>query len=275
VAKEMPMAEVRLPNADSGMAAASSASAPESEIQTSPSEVPQPAVPKSEIRNSKFDIHPVVPPLVRKLLGPEKYFRELDTRTRTPGVAVGLAYTPVGGEILFIEATSYAGKGNIILTGQIGDVMKESVTAAMSLFKSRAKAMNVDPKQFQTRDLHIHVPAGAVPKDGPSAGIAMYTAIASLMLGLPVLPGLAMTGEITLRGLVLPIGGVKEKTLAAARAGIRTVILPAKNKRDMEEVAPEVRKKLKFIFAETAEQVLEHALGKQALTKAMKMRKPI
>jgi ATP-dependent Lon protease len=207
--------------------------------------------------------------LARQLLGPEKHFREIDVRTRVPGVVVGLAYTPVGGEILFIEAAAYAGRGRITLTGQIGDVMKESASAALSLFKSRAKSFHYDARQLNDLDLHIHVPAGAVPKDGPSAGIAMYTAIASLLLDIPVQPKLAMTGEITLRGLVLPIGGVKEKSLAASRAGIKTILLPAQNQRDMEEVDPEVRRKVDFRFVGDVDAVLEHALGKQKLAAAV------
>jgi ATP-dependent Lon protease len=198
---------------------------------------------------------------VRKLIGPEKFVRDLDTRLTSPGVAVGLAYTPAGGELLFIEVTHYPGKGHMLLTGQIGDVMKESATAAMSLFKSRAPQLGVDVAGMSKQDMHIHVPAGAVPKDGPSAGIAMYCAIASLMLDLTVEPGLAMTGELTLRGRVLPIGGVKEKTLAAARAGIKTVILPKQNQRDLEEIDAQVRKKLKFHFVDSVDQVLNLALG--------------
>jgi ATP-dependent Lon protease len=218
-------------------------------------------------------VAPVVgPALVRKLLGPEKYDRDPDTRTKVPGVVVGLAYTPAGGDLLFIEAASYPGKGQIVLTGQIGEVMKESATAALTLFKSRAAALHLDEHALSGRDVHIHVPAGAVPKDGPSAGVAMYTAIASLVLGLPVRPGVAMTGEITLRGLVLPIGGLKEKTLAAARAGIRTVILPKRNQRDLEEVDPQVRKKLKFVFAERVDQVLDCALGRVAIQRAIRAR---
>ena len=208
--------------------------------------------------------------LVRTHLGAEKFIRELDTRVKTPGVAIGLAYTPVGGEILFIEATAYPGNGNIMLTGQIGDVMKESATAAMSLFKTRSDKFNFDVGALFKRDVHIHVPAGAVPKDGPSAGVAMYTAIVSLLMGIPIQPRLAMTGEITLRGLVLPIGGVKEKTLAAARAGIKTVLLPEQNKGDLEEVDAQVHKKLEFVFVENVGQVLDHALGKRELAKAKK-----
>ena len=209
--------------------------------------------------------------LVREMLGPEKYFREVEARVKTPGVVVGLAYTPVGGEILFIEAATYPGKGSVTLTGQIGDVMKESVSAAMSLFKTRADSFAISSEALAANDLHIHVPAGAIPKDGPSAGVAMYTAIASLLLGLQVKPGLAMTGEITLRGLVLPVGGIKEKTLAAARAGIRTVLLPDQNRRDLEEIDPQVAKKLKIVFVENVDQVLDLALGKDQIRKAVKI----
>ena len=206
---------------------------------------------------------------VRSYLGAEKYFREVDTRAKMPGVVVGLAYTSVGGEILFIEAASYGGKGRTTLTGHIGDVMKESASAAMSLFKSHAQKFHFDLKRLNERDMHIHVPAGAVPKDGPSAGVAMYTAIVSLLMDVPVKPRVAMTGEITLRGLVLPIGGVKEKTLAAARAGITTVILPDKNKRDLEEVDAEVLKKLEFIFVANVEELVEQVFDAKAMAKAI------
>ena len=215
-------------------------------------------------------VYQVDAPLVRKILGVEKYSREVDSKTRIPGVVIGLAYTPVGGEILFIEATSYPGRGAMTLTGQIGDVMKESVTAALSLFKSRAGQYGFNVKYLADRDMHIHVPAGAVPKDGPSAGVAMYTAIASLMLETPVRPHLAMTGEITLRGRVLAIGGVKEKTLAAMRAGIRTILLPAENKRDLDDVDPEVRRKCEFIFVDNVDELLEHALGKPAIDRLLR-----
>jgi ATP-dependent Lon protease len=198
---------------------------------------------------------------VAKILGPSKFEPELASRTSVPGVATGMAYTPYGGEILFIEATRMPGKGGIILTGQIGDVMKESATAAFSLIRARAKQYGIDPKLLADSDIHIHVPAGAVPKDGPSAGVAMFTALASLMLNRPVRYDVAMTGEITLRGLVLPIGGLKEKTLAAKRAGIREVIVPKRNEKDVPEIPEEVRKTLKFHFASTVDQVLELALG--------------
>ncbi len=219
-------------------------------------------------RNGK--VYTVDSALVRKLLGAERHLREVDEKSRLPGVVIGLAYTPVGGDILFIEATSFPGKGVITLTGQIGDVMKESVTAAVSVFKTRAPSFNFDLKRLAERDIHIHVPAGAVPKDGPSAGIAMYTAVASLLLDIPVKPALAMTGEITLRGRVLPIGGVKEKSLAAMRAGIKTIILPGQNKRDLDEVDAEVKRKCKFIFVDIVDEVLDIALGKDAIRKAIR-----
>ncbi len=197
---------------------------------------------------------------VARTLGSEKYVRDLDTRTGVPGVVVGLAYTSVGGEILFIEATRYAGRGELKLTGQLGDVMKESASAALSLIKANAEQLGLDAAAFAEHDLHIHVPAGAVPKDGPSAGCAMVTAIVSLLKGEPVKPRLAMTGEITLRGRVLPIGGLKEKALAADRAGIKTILLPADNRKDLDDVDPAVRKRVKFIFVKTIQDVLKHAL---------------
>jgi len=174
-----------------------------------------------------------------------------------------MAYTPVGGEILFIEATRMPGKGHITLTGQIGDVMKESATAAFSLLRSRAESLGVDAKLFAESDIHIHVPAGAVPKDGPSAGVAMFTALASLMTNRPVRHDVAMTGEITLRGLVLPIGGLKEKTLAARQAGIKEVIAPKRNEKDLADIPDEVRKTLKFNFVENVDQALAIALVPQ------------
>jgi ATP-dependent Lon protease len=198
---------------------------------------------------------------VASVLGPEQYVREAAEKRRIPGVVTGLAYTPVGGEVLFIEAAKYAGKGELKLTGQIGQVMKESAHAAMTLVRTRAGRLGIDARHFSQYDLHLHVPAGAVPKDGPSAGVAMFTAIASIFSDKPVRGDLAMTGEITLRGLVLPIGGLKEKTLAAARLGIRTVVVPKGNRKDLPDVAPEVRRKLKFVFAENVDQVLAAAVG--------------
>jgi ATP-dependent Lon protease len=198
---------------------------------------------------------------VAKALGPVKFEDELAARTSVPGVATGLAYTPFGGEILFIEATRMAGKGNITVTGQLGDVMKESATAAFSLVRSRAEELGVDGEELGKSDIHIHVPAGAVPKDGPSAGVAMFTALSSLLTSKPVRKDVAMTGEITLRGLVLPIGGLKEKALAAKRAGIKDVIIPKRNEKDLVEVPDEVRKAMTFHPVEHVDEVLAIALG--------------
>jgi len=207
---------------------------------------------------------------VERILGPRRFEPELASRTSVPGVATGMAYTPVGGEILFVEASRMPGKGGITLTGQIGDVMKESATAAFSLIRSRADALGIDAKLLAESDIHIHVPAGAVPKDGPSAGVAMFTALASLMLNKPVRHDVAMTGEITLRGLVLPIGGLKEKTLAALRAGIKQVIVPKRNEKDLPDLPQEVKDKLKFYFAENIDQVLKIALGEKVGVKKSK-----
>lgn len=202
----------------------------------------------------------ITPQLVREVLGPPKYIRESRLKTNKPGVVTGLAYTPFGGEVLHIEATQYAGKGNVTLTGQIGNVMKESVQAALSLVRSRVQELGINPEVFKDADIHVHVPAGAVPKDGPSAGVAMFTALASLFTNKPVRADVAMTGEITLRGLVLPIGGLKEKTLAAMRAGITTVIVPKLNEKDIPDVTDEARQNLKFVFAETVDDVLREAI---------------
>jgi ATP-dependent Lon protease len=197
-----------------------------------------------------------------KILGPVQFESELALRTGIPGVATAMAYTPVGGELLFIESASMPGKGMLQLTGQIGDVMKESAQAAFSIVKANAGKLNIDAKKFSRFDYHIHVPAGAIPKDGPSAGVAIYTSLVSLLLGKPTRPDVAMTGEITLRGLVLPIGGLKEKILAARQAGITTVILPARNKKDLPEIPADARKGLKFKFVKTTDEALKIALGK-------------
>jgi ATP-dependent Lon protease len=204
----------------------------------------------------------VTPEFVEQTLGPARYVRESKLKTSQPGVVTGLAYTPYGGEVLHIEATRYAGKGNVTLTGQIGNVMKESVQAALSLVRSRNGQIGVKAEDFKDMDIHVHVPAGAVPKDGPSAGIAMFTALASLFTNKPVRPDVAMTGEITLRGLVLPIGGLKEKSLAAMRAGISTVIIPKLNEKDLVDVPEEAKQKLKFVPVENVDEVLAVALEK-------------
>jgi ATP-dependent Lon protease len=201
---------------------------------------------------------------VPAILGAPRYENEVAMRTSVPGVATGLAWTPVGGDILFIEATRTPGTAKLILTGQLGDVMKESAQAALSLVKSHAVALGVDPTVFEKSDIHVHVPAGAIPKDGPSAGTAMYTALASLLTGRCVRSDLAMTGEISLRGLVLPIGGVKEKTVAAARAGLRTVLLPARNRKDLEDVPASVKELVTFHFVEHVDDVVRLALGERA-----------
>ena len=196
------------------------------------------------------------------ILGPRKYENELAMRKSLPGVVTGLAYTPVGGTILFVEATTYAGKGNLILTGQIGDVMKESAQAALSLIKSNATKLGVDLEELAKQDIHIHVPEGATPKDGPSAGVSMFTALASVLTNKAVNHQIAMTGEITLRGLVLPIGGVKEKVLAAKLAGIKKVILPAANKKDLHDVPDDAKNSLEFEFVKNVDQLLKLVLKK-------------
>jgi ATP-dependent Lon protease len=216
----------------------------------------------SQVARGKTEHATVTPELVSEMLGPAKYVRETKLKTSKPGVVTGLAYTPAGGEVLHIEATRYPGKGNVTLTGHIGEVMKESVQAAFSLVRSRNSEIGAKAEDFRNIDVHVHVPAGAVPKDGPSAGIAMFTALASLFSNSPVRPDVAMTGEITLRGLVLPIGGLKEKSLAAMRAGISTVIIPKLNEKDLVDVPEEAKQKLKFVPVENVDEVLAAALEK-------------
>jgi len=193
-------------------------------------------------------------------LGPVRFTSETKARVTAPGIATGLAWTPSGGELLFIEATAMKGKKGLTLTGQLGDVMKESATAALSFIRSNAKKLNVDEDFFETHDLHIHVPAGAIPKDGPSAGVTMLTALTSLLKNRTIHKDMAMTGEITLRGQVLPVGGVKEKVLAAHRAGIKEIILPEWNKKDLEDVPPKVKKEIRFHFVDKMIHVLDLAL---------------
>jgi ATP-dependent Lon protease len=222
----------------------------------------------AQIARGKIERVTVTPELVAELLGPAKYVRETKLKTSQPGVVTGLAYTPAGGEVLHIEAMRYPGKGNVTLTGHIGEVMKESVQAALSLVRSRDGQLGANAEDFRKIDIHVHVPAGAVPKDGPSAGIAMFTALASLFSNRPVRPDVAMTGEITLRGLVLPIGGLKEKSLAAMRAGISTVIIPKLNEKDLVDVPEEAKQKLKFIPVENVDEVLNAALEKNGTAPA-------
>ncbi|MGD9078962.1 MAG: endopeptidase La [Desulfobacterales bacterium] len=196
-------------------------------------------------------------------LGPIRFTSETKARVTTPGVATGLAWTPTGGELLFIEATAMKGKKGLTLTGQLGDVMKESATAALSFIRANAKRLKVDEDFFDRHDLHIHVPAGAIPKDGPSAGVTMLTALISLLTNKTIHKDLAMTGEITLRGQVLPVGGIKEKVLAAHRAGIKEIILPAWNEKDLEDVPPKVKKEVRFHFVDKMINVLEIALNRK------------
>ena len=198
---------------------------------------------------------------VHDLLGRPRAYSDVKRRTSDPGVATGLAWTPVGGDILFIEATAMPGNGHLTVTGQLGDVMKESAMAAMSYVRTHSPELGLEDDYFQTHDIHIHVPAGAIPKDGPSAGVTMASAICSLVTGTPVNNDVAMTGEVTLTGQVLPIGGLKEKTLAAQRAGITTVILPSRNEADLEDVPEELRKGMTFIPVDRVEQVWEAAMG--------------
>ncbi len=197
---------------------------------------------------------------IEKLLGPRRYYSEVAQRAGQPGVVCGLAWTQAGGDILFIEATKMPGKNNLTLTGQLGDVMKESGRAAMSWVRAHAEELGIDPDFYENTDIHLHVPAGAVPKDGPSAGVAMVTAIASLLSGRVVKPNVGMTGEITLRGKVLPIGGVKEKVVAARSAGLDTVILPARNEAQVEEISKDHTQGVTFIYADEIEDVLDAAL---------------
>ena len=197
---------------------------------------------------------------VASILGAPRFENDVALRTSVPGVATGLAWTPAGGDILFIESSRVKGTGKLILTGQLGDVMKESAQTAVTLVKSQADRLGIDPSALDNCDLHIHVPAGAIPKDGPSAGVAMATSLASLLSKRTVRSDVAMTGEISLRGVVLPVGGIKEKCVAAARAGIRTVILPARNRRDLEDIPESVRNRLEFVWAERIEDVLARAL---------------
>ena len=214
-----------------------------------------------DIAAGKTELTVVDEALVEKVLGQERYTSEVAERTGKTGVATGLAWTPVGGDILFIEATRMKGKGGLTLTGQLGDVMKESAKAAESWIRSMAGPLGIPDNAFTDYDYHIHVPSGAIPKDGPSAGVTMLTALTSLITGRVLSPEIAMTGEITLRGAVLPVGGIKEKVLAAKRAGITTIIMCEKNKKDLEDIPEELRKTMKFVFVKEMAEVLMQALG--------------
>jgi len=216
----------------------------------------------THIAEGKSESVEITPEIVAEYLGRPKFYatEEIAERTSIPGVATGLAWTPVGGEVLFVEATSMPGSKGFQVTGSIGNVMQESARAALSYVRSRATSLGLDPDFFDKSDFHLHVPAGSQPKDGPSAGVTMATALVSLVCGCPVHPDVAMTGEITLRGQVLPVGGIKEKVLAAHRIGLKTVILPARNEADLEDLPEEVRKAIHFIFAETVDDVLRASL---------------
>jgi ATP-dependent Lon protease len=205
-------------------------------------------------------LHTITSPMLADILGPERYFNEIADRTEIPGVATGMAWTPAGGDILFIEATSMKGKGELMLTGQLGDVMKESAQAALSYVRSQAAKLGIDDTNFKELDIHLHVPAGAVPKDGPSAGITIFTALVSLLTNTCVRADVAMTGEITLRGNVLPVGGIKEKVLAARRAGVKRIVLPERNRKDLVEVPEECKADLEFIHVSRIDEVLDAVL---------------
>jgi ATP-dependent Lon protease len=212
-------------------------------------------------------------------LGPVRVPTDVDSRITRPGIAIGLAWTPVGGDILFIEATAMRGKKGLALTGQLGDVMKESASAALSFIRTNAEELGVDSEFFDNMDIHIHVPAGAIPKDGPSAGVTMLTVLTSLLTNRKVKKHLAMTGEITLRGAVLPVGGIKEKVLAAYRAGIKTILLPAWNRKDLEDIPDNVQKSISFHFINDMMEVIKLALEpvkrKKPSVAPVKKRKPV
>jgi ATP-dependent Lon protease len=200
---------------------------------------------------------------LHKFLGVPKFIPEEEQKTNEIGLATGLAWTQVGGEVLYIEVSTTKGKGNLTLTGSLGDVMKESAQAALSYARSKARELNIDERFYEKQDIHIHIPAGAIPKDGPSAGVTMATALVSALTRCPTNKEVAMTGEITLRGRVLPIGGLKEKVLAALRAHIKTVIIPEQNRKDLEEVPKNIKNKLNFVFVKNMDEILTVALAKK------------
>ena len=209
---------------------------------------------------------------VTEYLGAPKFYSEIAERTTKPGVVTGLAWTAAGGDILFIESSKMKGKGGLTLTGQLGDVMKESATAALTYVRSHTDILRVPEDFHEKTDVHVHVPAGAIPKDGPSAGVGMFTSLVSLLTGYPVKEGLAMTGEITLRGNVLPIGGVKEKVTAAHRSGIKIIILPDHNRKDLEEIPDHIKKDLTFHFAKEIMDVIDIAIPQVRKKKKTKVK---
>jgi ATP-dependent Lon protease len=203
----------------------------------------------------------VTPETVNDLLGPRKFYRDVAERTMVPGVATGMAWTEAGGDIIFVECSMMKGGKSLTLTGRLGDVMRESAQASLSYVRSRAKDLDINESFYDNHDVHIHVPHGGVPKDGPSAGVTIATSLVSLLTGRPVRADVAMTGEITLKGKVLPVGGIKEKILAARRAGIKKVILPGKNRKDMTEVPEIVKNGLEFVFVDSLDEVFKAALA--------------
>jgi ATP-dependent Lon protease len=213
-----------------------------------------------EVAQGRDEKRAIKPENLADMLGPVKIHSEVAERIKEPGVATGLSWTPSGGDILFIEATKMIGSKGLSLTGQLGDVMKESAQAALSYIRSHATELGISPNFYENTDIHVHVPAGAIPKDGPSAGVTLATAIVSLLTGKQIRHDVAMTGEITLRGKVLPVGGIKEKVLAARRANILKVILPSKNKDDLEEIPENLKEKIEFIFIDELSQVFENAI---------------
>jgi ATP-dependent Lon protease len=227
-----------------------------------------------KVAEGETGLFAITPANLHKYLGAPKFLPEEEREKDEIGVVTGLAWTETGGDILYIEATTMRGKGTLTLTGHLGDVMKESAHAALTYVRSRAKTLGIKDDLFGKTDVHIHVPAGAIPKDGPSAGVTMATALASVFTNAPVKKDLAMTGEVTLRGRVLPIGGLKEKTLAARRAGIRTIIIPKQNEKDLEDIPKNVRKDMKFIFVETMDEVISSALRKSLQHRAVRVKLP-
>ncbi|MCC6503038.1 MAG: endopeptidase La, partial [Deltaproteobacteria bacterium] len=223
-----------------------------------------------KVASGRTAVTNVTPKVVQELLGIPKYIPEAEQETDEVGVATGLAWTPVGGEILYIEATIMNGKGQLTLTGHLGDVMKESAHAALSYARARADLFKLKPDFYKDLDIHIHVPSGAIPKDGPSAGITMAASLISALTQTPIDKDIAMTGEITLRGRVLPIGGVKEKCLAALRAKITNIILPDRNRKDIEDIPKDIRKRINFIFVKHMDDVLKVIFKKHKLPAAPK-----
>jgi ATP-dependent Lon protease len=204
---------------------------------------------------------------LQKYMGVPKYFPEMDQENSQVGLSTGLAWTQAGGEVLYVEATLIRGKGDLIVTGQLGDVMQESARAAVTYARANLSSYKIKENLFENHDVHIHVPAGAIPKDGPSAGIAMATALISALTNKPICKDVAMTGEITLRGRVLPVGGLKEKSLGALRAGIHTIILPEKNRKDLTEIPANVKRKIRFVPVSTMDEVLSISIEKQKKSK--------